>query len=93
MIPTLQGGCRQPHSTGSQRGDPDELERLVHDTDATSEPRGDFGSFHVLICSDQRDRAQFKGTESIWLVPSRGSESWFRATCSVPNARHMPGQV
>ena len=31
--------------------------------------------------------------ESIWLVPSRGSELWFRVTCSVPNARHTPGQV
>ena len=38
MLPPLQGGCRQPHGTGSQRGDPDELERLVHETDATSEP-------------------------------------------------------
>ena len=27
------------------------------------------------------------------VVPSRGSESWFRVTCSVPNARKMPGQV
>ena len=31
--------------------------------------------------------------ESIWLVPSHGSELWFRVMCSVLNARHTPGQV
>ena len=34
-----------------------------------------------------------KRDESIWSVPSCGSELWFRVTCSVPNARQMPGQV
>ena len=36
MLSPLHGGCCQPHGTGSQRGDIDELERLVHETDATS---------------------------------------------------------
>ena len=44
--------------------------------------------------------ANGSGVESIWViwvVLNRGSESWFRVTCSVPssvpNDRKTPGQV
>ena len=38
-----------------------------------------------------RDSKIISKSESIWVVPNHGSESWFRVTCSVPNAKKTPG--
>ena len=48
---------------------------------------------HTLVTGEEGDISnlcQFSWYERINLV---GSELWFRVTCSVPSARHTPGQV